>query len=104
MFAEDKTITLEGTMKEVAFANPHSLFFIEAKPVDQPNAAVTSWSVEGPRPRALTQMGWQPDTIKAGDKVRITGHPRRDGKPQIVLLELTDEKGHRFVDNSGGAD
>ena len=101
MFADDKTITLEGTMKEVAFANPHSLFFLDAKPLDQPNAPVTNWSVEGPRPRTLTEMGWQPDTIKPGDKVRITGHPRKDGKPQILFIEISDEKGHHFVEKPG---
>jgi hypothetical protein len=102
MFAEDKTITLEGTMKEVAWANPHSLFFLDAKPVDQPNAPVTNWSVEGPRPRELTEMGWQRETIKVGDKVRITGHPRRDGKPQILFIELSDEKGNHFVEKQDG--
>jgi hypothetical protein len=104
MFADDKTITLEGTMTDLAFANPHSLFFLDAKPADQPNAPVSNWSVEGPRPRTLTDMGWQPDTIKPGDKVRITGHPRRDGKPQILFIEIKDEKGHHFVEEPGADD
>lgn len=104
MFAEDKTITLEGTMTELAFSNPHSLFFLDAKPVDQANAPVANWSVEGPRPRTLTEMGWQSDTIKPGDKVRITGHPRRDGKPQILFIEIKDDKGHHFVEKPGADD
>jgi len=101
MFASDKTITLEGTMTEVAWANPHSLFFLKAKPTDQPDAAVTNWSVEGPRPRELNEMGWERDTIKVGDKVRITGHPRKDGKPQILFIEISDDKGHHFVEKPG---
>ena len=32
MFVSDKTTTLEGTMTEVAWGNPHSLFFVDAKP------------------------------------------------------------------------
>ena len=40
MFTDDATITLEGTLTEVAFANPHSLFFLDAKPVENPNEAV----------------------------------------------------------------
>ena len=107
MFVSDKTTTLEGTMTEVAWGNPHSLFFLDAKPIDQPNAAVQNWSVGAPSPSRLTRMGWQRDTIKAGDKVRITGFARKDGKPQILFIEVTDEKGHRFAekrDNYAGGD
>ena len=96
MFVQDKTITLEGTMTEVAWANPHSLFFLDAKPIDQPNAAVKNWSVEAPNPRRLTAVGWQQDTIQPGDKVRITGYARKDGKPQILFIEIRDEKDHHF--------
>lgn len=98
MFVNDKTITLEGVMTEVAMGNPHSLFFLDAKPLDQPNAAVKKWSVEAPNPRRLNATGWQRDTIKPGDKVRITGFARKDGKPQILFIEISDEKGHHFTE------
>jgi hypothetical protein len=96
MFVSDKTITLEGTMTEVAFGNPHSLFFLDARPVEKSNEPVKNWSVEAPSPRRLIGMGWQRDTIKAGDKVRITGYARKDGKPQILFIEISDDKGHHF--------
>ena len=98
MFVSDKTITLEGTMTEVAWGNPHSLFFLDAKPVEQPNVPMKNWSVEAPSPRRLTTLGWQRDTIKAGDKVRITGFARKDGKPQILFIEISDDKGHHFAE------
>ena len=81
----------------VAWGNPHSVIFLDAKPVDQPNAAVKNWSVEALSPRRLTTMGWQKDSIKAGDKVRITGFQRKDGRTQILFIELNDDKGHRFA-------
>lgn len=96
MFISDKTITIEGTMTEVAWGNPHSLFFLDAKPIDQPGAPVKSWSIEAPAPRRLTVLGWQRDTIKPGDKVRVTGLARKDGKPQVLFLEISDDKGHHF--------
>ncbi len=96
MFVNDNTITLEGTMTEVAWGNPHSLFFLDAKPVEKPGDAMKNWSVEAPSPRRLTAMGWQRDTIKPGDKVRITGFARKDGKPQILFIEISDDKGHHF--------
>ena len=96
MFVMDKQTTLEGTITEVAWGNPHSVLFVDAKPVDQPNAAVKNWSIEAPSPRRLTTLGWQKDTIKAGDKVKITGFAREDGKTQVLFIELTDEQGHHF--------
>ncbi len=98
VFDEEKTITIEGVMTNVAWANPHSLFFVSARPADQPDAPVTRWSVEGPRVRELTLMGWERDDIQEGDKVRIIGHPRKDGRQQILLIEIRDEKGHHFVE------
>jgi len=96
MFVNDKTITLEGTLTEVAFANPHSIFFLDAKPVENPDEPMKNWSVEAPSPRRLVGMGWQRDTINAGDKVRITGYARRDGKPQILFIEISTDKGIHF--------
>ena len=96
MFVMDKQTTLEGTITEVAWGNPHSVLFIDAKPTDQPDAAVKNWSIEAPSPRRLTTLGWQKDTVKAGDKVKITGFARKDGKTQILFIELSDEQGHKF--------
>ncbi len=96
MFVNDKTITLEGTLTEVAFANPHSIFFLDAKSVENPNEPPKNWSVEAPSPRRLVGMGWQRDTINAGDKVRITGYARKDGKPQILFIEISTDKGIHF--------
>ena len=98
MFDEEKTITIEGVMTNMAWANPHSLFFVSARPAGQPDAPVSNWSVEGPRVRELNLMGWERDDIQAGDNVRITGHPRKDGRQQILLIEIRDEKGHHFVE------
>lgn len=97
MFVRDKAITLEGTVTEMAWANPHSIFFLDARPVDQPGVAIRNWSVEMPSPTQLMKMGWQKDMIKPGDKVKVTGFARKDDKAQILFIEITDEKGHHFA-------
>lgn len=96
MFVMDKQTTLEGTITEVAWGNPHSVIFLDAKPVDQPTAAMKNWSVEAPSPRRLTTLGWQRETIKPGDKVKIMGFARKDGRAQVLFIELSDAQGHRF--------
>ena len=96
MFVRENPITIEGTLTEVAWANPHSLFFLDAKPIDQPNAPIRNWSVEAPSSRQLTMMGWQKDTIKPGSKVKVKGFWRKDQRPQLLFIEISDENGHRF--------
>ena len=91
-----KTIAIEGTLTEVAWGNPHSWLFLDAKPVGQPNAAVKNWAVEAPGATGMVKIGWQKDTIKAGYQVTITGYPQKQGKPEMVFTELTDNQGHHF--------
>ena len=91
-----RTISIEGTLTEVAWGNPHSWLFLDAKPVGQPNAAVKNWAVEAPGATGMVKIGWQKDTIKAGYQVTITGYPQKQGKPEMVFTELTDNQGHHF--------
>ena len=97
MFLSDNPITIEGTLTEIAWANPHSLFFVDAKPTDQPNAAVKNWSVETPSIKQLIDMGWNKDTIKVGTKVKVKGFWRKDQRPQLLFMEITAADGHHFA-------
>ena len=88
-----KTVTISGTLKAVSWANPHSLFFVEARPSDSPNAPLQRWSVEGPAPRQLEQAGWTRADAKIGEQITMTGRPRRDGKPDLLLTSLVTAAG-----------
>jgi hypothetical protein len=88
-----KTVTIVGTLQAISWANPHSLFFVNAKLADAPAAAAQRWSVEGPNPRALEQAGWGRADAKIGEKVTMTGRPRRDGKPDLLLTSLVTAAG-----------
>jgi|RhiMethySRZTD1v2_1073278.scaffolds.fasta_scaffold00767_15 uncharacterized protein DUF6152 len=88
-----RTITIDGTLKAVSWANPHSLFFVEARPSDSPGDALQRWNVEGPAPRQLEQAGWSRADAKIGEHITITGRPRRDGKPDLLLTSLVTAAG-----------
>jgi len=97
MYDLDKTITLEGIIKEVDWGNPHVLFLADAKQVDSNKGSITSWDLEGPSPNSLESKGVKSDTLKVGDKVTVTGNPRKDGRPHLLLLGITDASGKRYV-------
>ena len=91
-----RTITIEGTLLALSWANPHSLFVVNARPVDTPNAPLQRWSVEGPAPRALEGFGWTRTDAKVGEKVQMTGRPRRDGKPDMLVVGVVTAAGKKI--------
>ena len=89
-----KSLTIVGTLKAVSWANPHSLFFVEARLSDGPSTApIQRWNVEGPSPRQLEQAGWTRSDAKVGESITMTGRPRRDGKPDLLLTSLVTATG-----------
>jgi len=89
MFDATKTMTLEGTVTEFQWTNPHSwirLTVINAEGEAQP------WAVEMGGPSRLARQGWGPKTLTPGMDVRVWIHPLRDGANggQFMAIKLPD--------------
>lgn len=99
MFDLSKTITLAGTVTEVDWANPHTLFFIDAKEVGVSDAPTINYCLEGQSPNFLMKNGegWKPNTLKVGDKITLHGNPRKDAKPTVLLLDFTAADGKHYT-------
>jgi len=76
MFDGTKKLTLQGTVKEVQWTNPHC--FIQL--VVSKNGSTQEWSLQMNAPVDLYRSGWRPRTLKAGEKVSMVIHPARDGR------------------------
>jgi hypothetical protein len=94
-FEPETTISIQGTLTQASWANPHTLFLLQAKKVGGSDA-VQEWTVEGPAPRQLEAKGWGRTVSKAGDKVTFEGRPRRDGTPELLLVSVTLADGKTF--------
>lgn len=89
MFDQKKMMTLEGTVTEFQWTNPHT--FIE---LDVPaNGKTTHWSIELNSPNNLTRQGWKRNSLKAGEKVSVRIAPLRNGKPGGLFLDLKKADG-----------
>jgi hypothetical protein len=78
MFDAEKTVTLEGTVKEFEWVNPHAwLRFLVSD--EKTGGKPVVWAIELSSPSRLITMGMRADSVKPGDAVSVTFHPMRDG-------------------------
>ena len=77
MFDAQKIVTLQGTVKEFEWVNPHSWLRILVN--DENSGKPVLWAVELSSPGRLVTMGMRADSVKAGDAVSVTFHPMKDG-------------------------
>lgn len=71
----DKMVTIEGTVVEFLFRNPHSFVHVLA-PDEQ--GKMVMWAVEWGAGSTLGSASIDRNTLKPGDKVVVTGNPARD--------------------------
>jgi hypothetical protein len=88
MFDRTKTISLDGTVKEFQWTNPHAWIEVVVATSDGPK----QYSIEGNNPRVLSRAGWTFNTLKPGDKVTIVMNPLHDGAlgGSMVSAKLPD--------------
>jgi hypothetical protein len=79
----DETSTIEGTMKEFLWRNPHSFVRVEAP---DEKGVMQVWSIEWGGGAQLSQSHVTRETLKPGDHVIVTGNPGRD--PQEHRLRM----------------
>jgi hypothetical protein len=91
MFDGSKTTTLEGTIRQFQWTNPHSWIYLT---VADAQGQPADWPIELGAPNGLVRQGWTPKTLTPGMKVKVLVHPLRDGKPggQFMALTLPDGK------------
>ena len=98
MFDQQKTITVEGVVKEFQFTNPHSWLLVDVK---NKNGSVTTWGFEAEGPSTLQRSGIRPSDFTAGTKLKISGHPMKDGSPAAIWTEATRADGKHFDPREG---
>ena len=77
MFNAEKTITMQGTVKEFEWVNPHS--WLRLRVNDRKTGKSVLWTLELSSPSLLNTMGLQANSLKPGDVVSVTFHPNKDG-------------------------
>jgi hypothetical protein len=82
-YLEDERITIEGTVLQFQFRNPHSFIHVQAP---DENGEMQRWAVEWASPSQLTGQGVGQGTLRPGDIVQVTGAPGRDPDDHRMVL------------------
>jgi Family of unknown function (DUF6152) len=84
--------TIDGTVQDFRYINPHSILVIKA-------SSGTVWHLEGDPPAMLARAGFGRDTFRRGDRLKLEVHRLRSGRPggfwsiRMVLMR----NGREFV-------
>ena len=97
MFDASKTVTVEGTIKQFLWTNPHSWIYLT---VADANGQTAEWPIELGGPGGLLRQGWTAKTLTPGMKVKATVHPLREGKVGGQFVSLTLPDGKQLGDSS----
>jgi hypothetical protein len=90
MFDPTKTVTIEGTVKEFQYTNPHS--WLEVMVVG-PDGKATEWGFESEGPSTLLRAGIKAKSFVPGEKVTVVCHPMKDGRAAGSLMTVTKADG-----------
>jgi hypothetical protein len=92
MFDMGKTQTLEGSVVEFAWTNPHSSIQLDVQTAN----GVERWGVEMGSPNSMVKAGWKSNIVKAGDKVSVAVHPLKSGEHGGISMSITLPDGRRL--------
>jgi hypothetical protein len=88
-FAGGETLTINGTVTEWTWANPHCLLKFD---VMTDSGEVVHWVAETQAPANMIDAGWRKNDLKPGDEVTITVRQANNGNPigrldRVVLAD-----------------
>ena len=98
MFDLSKTVTLQGTIRDFQWTNPHSWIWID---VPDAKGATEQWGIEGMSPNYLARRGWSKHTLSPGDKVSVLIHPLKGADHGGSFMSVTLADG-TVMRQSGG--
>src|SRR5262245_27419837 len=81
-FDTQTSITVEGTVVEYAWKNPHVYFTLE---VAGPDGSTISQDVEAGAGSVLLPLGLSPESLVAGEHVVVSGNPNKHGAGHVML-------------------
>lgn len=94
-YTQQSIVLKNATMTKVVWASPHIILSFAVK---EPNGKLSNWSVETGSPGSVARLGWNRNSVKAGDAVTVELFPAKNGAHVGRLKRVTFKDGHVLLD------
>ncbi len=88
-----RQVTVEGTVTEFKFTNPHVYLHVDVK---DKQGSVVNWTLEGSGVYYWSREGWNATSLKRGDRVTVTIAPSKAGTPLGLLSKVVLANGREL--------
>ena len=85
-FDKSKPVLIEGTVTEVDWINPHTLFYVDAK---NEKGGTEHWILETGSPSVLIHRGWTKTTMKKGDHISVRAYLSKERHDKAAARSVT---------------
>ncbi len=94
VYDEKRLITVVGVVTEFRFINPHALMLMN---VTDETGKVAKWTVEFAGRLNLSEAGWTAESVKAGERITVTGNPTHTGSQRVFFRKLVRADGSELL-------
>jgi hypothetical protein len=84
-------VTIEGQVARVDWRSPHARLYVDTV---NSRGETEHWDFELPSPATLMRRGWKRDSLKAGDKVTVSGARARNFPTIAYARSIRDAAGN----------
>ena len=93
MFDHTTTVTITGTVSNVAYRNPHAYLWVDVPGED---GQVDTWTVELSNIQNMIAVGVGGSTFKVGDLITVLMNPLDNGGLGGNYISITDADGRTY--------
>ena len=83
-------VEVEGAVTKVEWRSPHAWIYVD---VINAKGEKVNWSFELPSPVTLMRRGWTRDSLKPGDRIKVSGAPAKNFPTIAIANSIKDANG-----------
>ena len=92
-----KPVEMKGGVTRVEWTNPHARVYID---VPDEKGQVANWNFEMASPNILVRNGWRQNTVKVGDRIKVSGYLARKGEHMAIAGAVADANGKPIFESN----
>lgn len=94
-YVQHSIVLKNSTITKVVWSQPHIILTFTVK---EANGALSNWSAESGSPGSVARLGWNRNSLKAGDPVTVELFPAKNGAHVGRLKKVIFSDGRTLLD------